>query len=473
MLRKILVSAVSALIVFFTAHQSQAQEQEQPQASGERPAQSSHPVRNQGSMFPEDVPGLEEIARTALEEGNGLRYLQAMILLRRQRPYEPEYLYGMVVAYAMLGRSSGAYNYMLEMQQQGLSYDLNASEQTQSIRGSEVYDYLNDLMIKAGEPVGEGEVAFTLAENISMPEAIAWDEGRQSFLVGTLRDGAVIAVDIDGKAKELIRANDENGLWGIRDLLVDNDHGRLWVSSAAVPEFSGFDPSDEGKGAVFEFKLETLELINRYPVPEDGNPHEPGSMALAPGGGIYLADRATPVIFSKTADGDGLAPFLGNTEMVGLRDMVLSSDAGKLYVADIAKGILVVDLENRSSAMLAGPKTLNLGGLSGLVFWQGYLVIVQKDISPERLLRLELDSTGSKVETVRPLAIALQPFDHPGSGTIMGDYIYYFANPRPQSPDKESAPVIVMRTPLDSGNDIVPPDMRKFEEETMSKVRDK
>ena len=53
----------------------------------------------------------------------------------------------------------------------------------------------------------------------------------------------------------------------------------------------------------------------------------------------------------------------------------------------------------------------------------------------------------------------------------MGENFYYFASTLPQSPAKESEPVIIMRTPLDSGVDIVPPDMRKFEEETMSKVR--
>ena len=469
MLRKFYISAICALITCLSGAQLQAQEQER--TVSERPARP--PQRNNNSMFPDDVPGLEAAARTALEEDNGLRYMQTMILLRRQRPYDPEYLYGLVIAYAMMGRTQGAYAYMLQLQKQGLSYDFDESEQTEGIRGTEVYDYLNELMFEAGKAAGEGEVAFTLDKDTRLPKGIDWDTGRQSFLVGTLHDGAVMAIDSDGNAEELIRAGDDNGLWGINDLLVDNERGRLWISSAAVPEFAGFDPSDEGKGAVFEFKLDTLELINRYDIPEDGDPHEPGSMVLAPGGGIYLADRATPLIFSKAAEADRLTPFAGNADMVGLRDMALSSDSSKLYVADIAKGILVVDLENRSSAMLTGPETLNLGGLSGLAYWQGHLVIVQRDIRPERLMRLELDPAGGNVENVRPLAIALPTFDQPGGGAIMGENIYYFANAGAQSSGKEAAPVIVMRTPLDSGTDIVPPDMRKFEEETMTKVRDK
>ena len=70
------------------------------------------------------------------------------------------------------------------------------------------------------------------------------------------------------------------------------------------------------------------------------------------------------------------------------------------------------------------------------------------------------------------MAIALDAFDGPSFGTVRGDAVYYFADLSLTPPGEEAAPVTILRTPLDAGNDIVAPDMRKFEEETLSIARD-
>ena len=104
-----------------------------------------------------------------------------------------------------------------------------------------------------------------------MPETISWDESRQKFLVGTIAEGRSCGWQ-DGEVSELLKANDENGMWAILDILVDTSRNRLWVTSAAIPAFSRFDPADKGRSALFEFDLKSLELIHRYPVPVDGSP---------------------------------------------------------------------------------------------------------------------------------------------------------------------------------------------------------
>ena len=69
------------------------------------------------------------------------------------------------------------------------------------------------------------------------------------------------------------------------------------------------------------------------------------------------------------------------------------------------------------------------------------------------------------------MAIALEAFDGPTFGTIKGDSVYYFADVQVPLPGQAAQPVTVLRTSLDAGHDIVPPDMRKFDEETLSKTR--
>src|SRR5665811_1835524 len=105
---------------------------------------------------------------------------------------------------------------------------------------------IRDRMNMAAEPMGDSEKVFVLPENIIMPETIKWDESREKFLVGTIADGRIVSVGMDGQAEELIKADNENGLWAVLDLLVDPANNRLWVTSAALPGFSGFDVTDKG-----------------------------------------------------------------------------------------------------------------------------------------------------------------------------------------------------------------------------------
>ncbi|HLF29887.1 MAG TPA: hypothetical protein VI566_02530 [Xanthomonadales bacterium] len=416
--------------------------------------------------FPQDVPGLQAVATEAYEAGDYMRFIQANIQLRKLRPFAQQYMVGMVVGGALIGRAKTAYNSMHVMQQQGLSYDFNSTEDTQSVRGTEVYDYLNGLLIEAGKPMGEGRVAFTLPPAAVRPEAITWDDSRGSFLVGTAEGGVVLAVTPGGEIEELLRASDENGLLAITGVAVDAARKKLWLSSAGVPGYTGLEQADLGRGALFEFNLDSLELINRYAIPEDGLPHVPGSLELTPAGDVYLIDRVVPMVFRKMAGSESLEPYLASREMLGFMDLALSDDGKTLYLADADLGILVVDLENGSSASLGGPETLNLGGISGLSYSEGSLFMVQNGITPQRLMRLQLDPAGKEVSNVTPLAIALPEFTAPSFGTVQSGALYYFADGNLPGEVREPAPVIVLKSPLLLSEDIIPAEKRKFDADT-------
>ena len=107
-------------------------------------------------------------------------------------------------------------------------------------------------------------------------------------------------------------------------------------------------------------------------------------------------------------------------------------------------GVLLIDPLRQRSAMLSGPETLNLFGIYGIEFIDGKLIITQSGISPQRILRLELN-----------------PDDTPGVGTTRGENLYYFANHGTASADAKAR---LMATPLEAGNDVKPPDMQQFEE---------
>jgi sugar lactone lactonase YvrE len=422
------------------------------------PAQASGAVKG--------VPELLREAERAYLAKDYDAFRNAMVRLHELRPNNSEYMYQLVLAHALLDEKTPAFNIMLKMQRQGLAYDFNRSENSRNLRDTQLYEYLNDLMIKAGEPLGVIGEAISLGADVVLPEAITWDPRREAFLVGTVAGGRVLEVRKDGAARELLRADEGNGTWGVFDLLVDTNRNRLWLSSAATPQFSGFSPVDKGRSALFEFDLDSLELRRRYPVPVDGRPHALGNMAMAPNGDLYVADSRLPVVYVKRVDEERLKPFYAAPRMVSLRGLAISDDGASLYVADYEMGIARVDLEASEPMQLQVPETLNLGGIDGLEYWQGNLVIIQNGIKPQRVMRLSLDPSGAAVTNVAPLAVALDVFDYPNYGTVIGEEFWFFANSHWGSDGEDREPVSIVSVALEgTGNLAPPPEMQRFLEE--------
>ena len=405
---------------------------------------------------PVNVPELLVKANEAYGAGDHTALAVALEGLTQARPYNSEYMYRLVLAYALLDRKSPAYDLMLRMQRQGLAYDFTLTDDSMNIRGTEVFDYVNDLMKQAAKPMGEAMPLFTLPGDVVTPASLTCDPPRQKYLVGTV-EGQILAVDEQGGAEELIRANNANGMWAVLDILVDEPRNRLWVSSAAIPGFGKFSPVDQGRSALYEYELDSLKFVRRYPVPVDGRPHALGSMVMNSAGDIFIADRALPIIYAKRAAEEKLRGVFATREMVSLRGMAMQPDGRLIYLADREMGIMVVDLEGRQAAKLAAQDTLNLGGIDGMYLWNNNLIVIQNGIKPQRVMRLGLDESGTKVESVRPLAVAQPVFNSPDFGTIKGQDLVYFSGSH--GADSQDGAITVVRTALDSNEDLVSPEM--------------
>jgi sugar lactone lactonase YvrE len=425
-------------------------------------AQVAVGVESAGEKTPSEslrsqIATLEDQSRAAFENKKWVGFYAANLKLHQLLPYEPDYLVNVVRACGLLDRKSTAYHYMLQLQQQGITYDFNSTDDTLKIRDTEAYKYINNLLINAGAPAGEALLAFDLPGNPADYSAFAWDESRGRFLVGTSQKGKLLAVSPDGEVTELLHADDKNGIWSITGLAVDADNKRLWLSSATTPSFTGHDVPEGSQGALLELDLKSLKVLARYDVPEDGLKHEPGRLAISDDNHIYVIDQATPFIYRKTPEGKTLEAFFGNPDMLGLTDIAVSPDNSRVFVSDALKGVTVIDPIAGQAAMLAGPETMNLGGIGSLSYAEGQLYVIQGGLEPQRIVRLALDASGGLVESVAPMAIALRGFDHPNLGVIWGEGLFYFAN----AGAKGSSGAVVMSTNLDAGSEVKAPELKK------------
>lgn len=432
------------------------------------PPESRQPA---SGALPDDVISLRNLASGHYYSGNYPQFVQVLEKLTGLRPFNGEYMYQLAIAYALAEQPTKAYNQMLIMQQQGLSYDFTKTDDAKNIRETQVFEYLSDLMIRAGEPMGSGSVLFHLPDDFILPEAIDWDADREKFVIGNVREGRILLVSRAGEVEPFIKTDPIKGPWSVFDLKIDSSRNLLWVSSSAGSLYEHASVQNIGKSGLFKFDLKSGKLLDTYLVTDTEKVRSAvANIALASDGTVFVADSLRPVIYKLGPGEDVLAPAFASPLLVSIRGMALSEDDKTLYLADYELGVVILKLEENRALSLGLPDHLNMGGIDGIYSWGNHLVAIQNGNSPERVIRLELDSTGTQVVNVRPLEVAHPAFDAPNYGTVVGDDLYYFANSQWHKIDSNGAladknPVSVMKTSLHGGADLRSPEMERIMEQ--------
>lgn len=425
-LKSFFIPALTALSLFSTAGlaQSSSPEPQAPDAATGQPTpaqQRTTPAMALANWF--------RRAAEAYAAEDHQAWVTALENLHRLRPFNYDFMRQLVMGYALTGDTSRAFNMMLRMQQQGLAADWDNVEEVDSLRQYPLYAHLRDLMKSAAEPAGQASEVFKIDAAYPMPEALAFDAETGRIFVGTVRDGLILVRGPDDAGLTRFAGPEEiPGLRAVFDLLVDEARGHLWVATGATGQYRGARTSDFGRTALIKLDLETGEKLGEFRVLPDGRQHMLGALALAADGTVYAADGAAPLIYRLRPGDQRPTPLLGAPFFTGLRGIALSEDDQRLYVADYDLGVFFFNLdEQREGFALGIPETLNLGGIDGLYQWNGHLVIIQNGVTPQRVLRLKLDDSGTRVASLATMAKALPAFDNPTFGTVAGDDLLFLA----------------------------------------------
>ena len=377
-----------------------------------------------GMQVPE---ALYRLAAIYKQKGDLRRMTWALRQLNALLPNAGELKLALASVYAAQGDKTSTYDLLLQMQRQGFGYDLTTNPAFSKVNDTRAWNYIAENLKANLKQFGEGKVAYTLPKGDFLFESLAFDPKKKQLLVGSVRDGKIHRVARDGKLEDFIAPSAENGLWSVYAMATDPAGENLYVASTSSVYFKGFKQEDYGKAGVFKFRLSDGKLLGKYLLTPDKEPRTLSTIAVGKNGEVFAADGVRNLIYRL--DGGALKLMVENPKLTSVRGLAVSGDGKTLYFADYQLGLFGVDLSaGKAFDIDYSPETLTLGGIDGVYWYDGALVVIENGMSPKRVMRLKLDESGRKIVKAMPLDVNNAAFGLPTYGTTDGNSLYFVAN---------------------------------------------
>ncbi len=388
-----------------------------------------------------------QAARAAYEQGDYGTYLSKIQLTDSLRPNHPTILYNLAVAYALTKEPKKS----LKPLEQALWMNaaLPFEEDVDLKEAMTEFQTLVGLKQLLNETVKGAEKAIVLQDSSLHPEGIAYDQSRDAFYLGSVHHRKVIQVDAEGTVSDLIQ---DDRLWAIMGMTVDENSGLLWVCSTSIPEMIGYDDELRGKAKVLSVDIDAGRIVNEF---THTNEMWLGDLTIGRDGSVYATSSSPerPSIYRVNEATGVLEEWLNLPSMISLQG--IASSGNDLLVADYREGLLKIDIDSKAVVKLTNQTPHPLKGIDGLYYQEDALVAIHNGLNPFRVVKYQLDESHSEVVSFEFLDKALPEYGEPTLGTVVDGQLFYIAN----SPwgaydednqlllEKAKAPII-LKTPL-------------------------
>ena len=201
--------------------------------------------------------------------------------------------------------------------------------------------------------------------------------------------------------------------------------GQLWANLTFAT------PGEPARSELVVVRLATGEIVRRYRSPADGRAHLFNDVAFGPDGSAYVTDterRAVYVVPAGSRATEVGVFSAGDADFPWPNGIAVSPDGTWLYVAHLG-GVDAWRLATGARQRVATTRAWPLESFDGLYACSGALVAVQALPGVDRVVWLELDSTGTRVRTQQVLDQAPDARRSLSTGAPVGDAFYYHTRP--------------------------------------------
>jgi sugar lactone lactonase YvrE len=365
-----------------------------------------------------------EAAMSAKELGDNALYLEQILLANQLRPNHQVIEYYVGSAYALNNEELSASEFLRKSVVSKGDIDLGTTDFNlikDSPNFKEVLAIQKDIM----QEVNNSEKAFQIDDLDFHAEGIAYDPKGDRFFVGSVHKNKII--EINRASGEInVFATEQDGLWSVFGMKVDEQNQMLWVSTTASKYMIGFDSTLVGKAAIFKYDLDKGG-VKKFEL-NDGVNHWFGDLTLDRLGNVYVSDSETNQIYTIAAGEEELSLFYTNESIRSLQGLALSDDNEALYFSDYTQGVYRLDLEGLDATLIDCELDISLKSIDGLYVSNNTLIATQNLVTPMRVSQLWLNESGDEIIGVKYLEKNNPILNEPTLGTIVNGYFYYVAN---------------------------------------------
>jgi WD40 repeat protein len=369
------------------------------------------------------------LERQSIAEYKAKKYADFLANMKRAndlRPNHPRIIYNLAIAYSLNKDSENALISLKRLAAMGLYFQVEKDEDFKSLFELKDFQKLKTDFAKNIKPVNRSSKAFSVPQKGLITEGIAYDSDSKRFFLSSVREGKIIVVNQAGEVSDFSSEND--GLWSVSGLAVDNKRKVLWATTSAFPQFKNFKKEDEGKAGIFKYSLESGKLLKKYLVSIDSGKHAIGDLILTKNGDVFATDSISPQIYLIDAEKDKLEVFLKSGWFSSLQGLTFSANEEFLFVADYSKGIFKINLKSKEFTQIKPNEKTTLLGIDGLYFHKGNLITIQNGVRPHRVVQLNLDKDFTRIKSRKILEANHADFMEPTLGVKVGNDFYYIAN---------------------------------------------
>jgi sugar lactone lactonase YvrE len=270
-------------------------------------------------------------------------------------------------------------------------------------------------------PVSHASVAFRLADSGLLPEDIDYDAKRQRFLITSVLEHKVVAVDFAGKMVDFATAPDG---WPMMALKIDPQRQLLWATEIAMNGFAVVPKAEQGQSVLLCYDLKSGQLVRRV---EGPRPSALADIALTAEGAVIASDGDHGGVYRLNFGSDRWER-LDAGDFISPQTPAMAVDGKHLYVPDYTRGIGVLDLESKRVKWIPAAGRFALGGIDGMYRVSDSLIAVQNGTDPERVIRFKLDPSASQIVSETVIERSTSTLGDPTHAVVVAGTLYYIAN---------------------------------------------
>lgn len=369
----------------------------------------------------DELAALRKQAHAEREAGDHAGYLRDALKVRALLNNYPNAILSVARGYMEAGENEKALDALMEFADLGQADDgmLDGSNKTFApLAGSPRYKAVLEKFRLNERPVSKAEKAFDLADADLVAEDLDYDAASKSYLITSVLKKKIVRVSEKGGATDF--AASPSG-WPMLAIKVDDKRGLVWATEVALDGFAAAPKADWGKSAVLCFDLKSGRLLSRVEGPAGA---ALGDMALDAAGNPIVSDGQKGGIYRLR---DGKLELVNGTDFISPQTPAISPDGRHAFVPDYLRGVGLLDLETGGVKWL-GSNRVALSGVDGLYFCRGSLFLTQNGTAPERVIRVRLDASMTRVVSTETIERATPTLGDPTHGVVVGDGFYYIAN---------------------------------------------